>query len=74
MDTEHLQASLRLSRGELDQAEVALESLLRGLARTSRAEKTTIGGALQRALEKVRAARRQLDLLEHAARAKDEPT
>jgi hypothetical protein len=74
MDPEQLQASLRSSRGELDQAESALASLLRDLSHTSRAEKRTIGGALQRALDNVRAARRQLDLLEQAARPRDEST
>ena len=73
VDPEQLQSGLRASRVELDQAESALASVLRDIARTLRAEKRTIGGALQRALDNVRAARRELDLLEKVARDKDEP-
>jgi hypothetical protein len=74
MAPEQLEASVSSWWIELERAEDALASLLRDLTVTARAEKTTIGTALQTAIDNVRAARRQLGLLEKLARNEDEPT
>jgi hypothetical protein len=71
MDNDLL-ANVRSAKSEVAEAEDALEALLKTLERNPRAEKTTISKALESAFEKLRAARRHLNVLEKLARAKNE--
>ena len=71
MDKELL-ANVRSAKGEVAEAEDELGALLKSLQRNARAEKTTISTALEAAFDKLRAARRHLDVVEKLARAKDE--
>lgn len=72
MDKKLLLANVRSAKSEVAEAEVQLESLLRELERSVRAEKTTISKALESAFDKLRAARKHLGNLEDLASGKDE--
>jgi hypothetical protein len=72
MDKKLMLTNVRSAKSEVVEAENELESLLRVLNRTTRAEKTTISKALESAFEKLRAARKHLGNLEVIADDKDD--
>ncbi len=71
MDNELL-VNVRSAKMEVAEAEEALEALMNSLEPNARAEKTTISKALEAAFEKLRSARRHLNVLEKLAGVKDE--
>jgi hypothetical protein len=72
MDKKLMLTNVRSAKSEVVEAENELESLLRVLNRTTRAEKTTISKALESAFEKLRAARKHLGNLEDLASGEDD--
>lgn len=72
MESEPLLAKVRSSQSEVAHAKELVALLLREVGPTKRADKTTISMALQAALAQLRAAQRQLSLLERLASGKDD--
>jgi len=65
VDEKSLIAQLETARTDISEAEEALSIVLRELAATARAEKTTISEILQTAFAKVSSAKQDLIALEH---------
>lgn len=71
MDRALLISNIEAAEREVKGAEAEIETLLADLRVMPRAEKTTISAALESAFKKLRAARLNLEALEHHLRAND---